>query len=396
MDNELDLGRYSSALRRRARVIVVLAVVGALVGLLVALRSQYVTTATIAWIDRAAELDSAGVDPDNVDVRQALTQVASTLDGDGFESTLSDDASVSAVAVLTETGGSVSVVVGADSPGAVTRAMAQVAEVASQTYVHEVRAQVDGIVGNFQRQADTLGGQLDSIEQQIAAAGDDQTTLTEGLLVQAETLRADRAEAVDQGTALEQYAAALEQDLRLQTVTGPKRPRPPIAMAIAGGLLGAALAAGGVLLMAALDHRIRSRRDLERIGLTGLLGVLSSKPDDAELDVLAGAVAQTARRAGRAVVQFVPVSDQRPVHLADVLGPRAADVVMHDRRPLQTDASETVAAAAEALGVITVVWGRDTRVSTMSAANRLAAVAGSPIGVVLVGIPRREIDRIER
>jgi hypothetical protein len=396
MDEELDLGKYSAAFRRARRPIVAVVLVGSLLGLFVGVRAPSVWSGTLTWVDRAAELDAAGVDPANVDVRQAVVQVVSVLDGEGFEATLDDGASVGASAVLTETGGTVAVEIEAGSPGAVERTADRVVELAGETYVGEVRTQVDGIAANFQRRTETLNQQLQSIDEQILAAGVEQTTLTEGLLAQAQVIRTDLAEAVDQLAALDAYIAVLDQDIRFRTAGVPERARPAALMVVLGAVLGGLVAAGIVAAVTALDRRIRTRRDLERLGLVNLVGVVSRGLETSEIAVASAAVKLAANRAACDSVQLVPVGEGGRTGIAQQLVDRLDPMEVAARQPIEVDASATVDAAPTSLNVLLVRWGRDDRVSTMSAANRLAAVSGTPIAVLLVDVPKREIAWIER
>ena len=83
-------------------------------------------------------------------------------------------------------------------------------------------------------------------------------------------------------------------------------------MAVLGGLGAGMLACGAVALVAAFDRRIRTRRDLDRLGLDNLLGVVSTRRTDSELDVLAAALRQAEEHRMSLV----------PLHLHDLLGQR--------------------------------------------------------------------------
>jgi capsular polysaccharide biosynthesis protein len=396
MDEELDLGRYTAAIRRHARVIVAVMVIGAAMGLAYGARAPYVASGTITWVDRAAELSSAGIDPDDVDLRQAVNQVTAVLVADGFEESLDVDASVDATGVFTEEQDSVLVFVEADSVGDAERAASQATEVARRTYVDEVRTLTDGVSANFARAGETLALQLESIDRQVAAASAAQTTLTETLLAQAEIIRGRQADLADQRSALEAYSASLDQDMRFQTPSTPERQRSPALMAVVGAVVCGLLAVGVIAVAAALDRRIRTRRDLDRIGLTDLLGGVSRDLEPGELDLVAAAIERAANRTGHHRVQLVPVDGSSEIALAQAFVSRLDSLEVVDRPPLERDASETASAATDSLSVVVVRWGRDSRVSTMSVANRLAAASDSPVAVLLIDIPRRELIRIEQ
>lgn len=397
MEDELDLGRYAAALRRRIRLIVAVAAVGALVGLAVGVTSPMTMSGSLEAIDRSAELDAAGVDPDNIDVRPVMARIAARLNSDGFESRLDDDDTrVTAIAVVTGGSGSVAVAVSGASDEAVDQASGLVVNEASAMYADEMSDLIGGIGATFERSAQTAQSRLEVVEEQVAAAGPDQTTLTEGLLVQAEELRTEQAENLDQAAALERYEANLVGDLVLVGASTPVRSRSPLTMAIAGGLAGLVLAAGAVALRTAFDRRIRSRRDLDRLGLANLAGAVSADVTDSELDVLAGVLRQVAGRFESDLIQLVPVSGATQERLAAELTTRLDGTSVEARRPLDEDALATMSSAGTALNVLTVAWGRDDRDEVALASNRLAAASDIPIAVVLVGVPKRELDGIER
>jgi hypothetical protein len=165
---------------------------------------------------------------------------------------------------------------------------------------------------------------------------------------------------------------------------------------VLGGVLGGVVVVGIVAVRTALDRRIRTRRDLERLGLVNLIGVVSRVLEPSEIDVTSAAIKQAANRAACDTVQLVPVGGDRPTDIAQQFVGRLDPLEVIARPPIEVDASATADAAPTSLNVVLVRWGRDDKMSTMSVANRLAAASGSPIAVLLVDVPQREFAWIER
>ena len=396
MDNELDLGKYSAAIRRRRWVIAAAVGLGAIVGFTAGWRAPLSSTRTLVPVDRSAELDSAGVLPENVDIGSILQQVAATLSSDSFDSELPPDSSVTAREVITEDSASILLEVSAPSESQFDRTLATAASAAASQYAAGLRRTIDRVTVSTQARIEAGRSALASIEQQLAIAGSDQPNLIERLLIGAEDIRATIGEDEGEVAALQGLSADVDGDLRPLDGADPARSRPPLILAVLGGAGAGLFACGIVVLVAAFDRRIRTRRDLERIGLTNLLGVLSKLETDTELDVLAGALRQAANRASTKMIQLVPVSASAAASRAEQLSRGDHPLEIHERPPITVDAVETMRHAPDSLNVIMITWGQDDTTASMSTANRLAAATSTPIGVVLVAVPATETEFVER
>ena len=393
MDNELDLGRYSSAFRRRRLLIAVAVVLGAALGLVVALRAPLGSSASLVPINRAAELASANVDPDDIDVVQVLGQVAAAINADSFGDQLADGSEIDARVIVTADAAVVLLSTSASSETALDRILELALSASAAVYGDEIRTRIEGVTENYTDGLDSRKARLASLEQQASAAGADQTTLVEGLLLAAESARAEISRREDQILAIERLAGRLDDDLRVVETTAPSRSAPAVAMVALGGLGAGLVALGGVALVAAFDRRIRTRRDLDRIGLTNLLGAVAVGSHD--LAIVEGAIRQSAIRLGARSIQFVPVTSAGTIPLADHLS--SADLPeVWDRPPLDVDAGETIPSSTDAFNIVKVAWGKDTSLKTAAVANQLSAASEFSIGIILVGVPVSELPYIER
>jgi hypothetical protein len=395
VDNEVDLTRYSAGLRRHLRLIMAAAVVGAVLGLVVGALSPFTSSTTLVAIDRSAELAAAGVRTTEFDRRPVFTRIAAALDQAEFEST--PGVEVDARAFLTESDGAVVVEVFGGSEADVDEAQAAVLAQARSVYVEEMRGLLGGIEQIFDQAAASAMTEIGRLEQQVASADTSRTALIDGLLVQIEQLRTTAVTATDNAAALRRIQGSLENDLVVQRSDTPERARPALLLAVAGAAVGFIVSAGAILLYVGIDKRIRSRRDLERIGLHDLVGTLSaSPPAEGEVAILAGALLQAANRSQRTAIQLVPISGPADPELAARLQAHLDGIEIHARASLDLDAGDTMRSAPSVLSIVLVGWGRDDRVAVTTAVNRLAAASGTEAGVVLVGVPARELGTVER
>lgn len=396
MDNELDFGRYWSAFRRRRTLIALAVALGAVSGLILGLSAPLVASSILVPVDRSAQLDSAGIPPELINFRQVVGRVASELESESFAETLSDDSSVDATIVTTgDPPPVIGLTVRSSSQASVAQALDQASTFASTVYAAEFGRLYDGIVANFEEQLASRRIRLEAIEAQAAAVTGEQVVLAEGLLVSAERARSDIAELENEVAAAQRLSAGLGSDLFVLGESDAERARPPVIMALVGGVVAGGLALVLLALWVAFDRRIRTRRDLSRIGLDELIGVVSVRPE-ADGEVLAGALRRAVQRTGTRSVQLVPVSQAGAIPLGEIVMGCGDIGEVVDRATLGSDAAETMREAPNVLTVVKVAWGRDSPTTVMSVVNRLAAASSAPIGVVLVGVPRTELPYVER
>lgn len=401
MDNEVDFSKYGSSLRRARLIIIGAALVCGALGALYSMRSPYQSTFTLQPVERIAELAAAGVPADELDTRTIMEVIAATISSNAGEAALQasvdESVEVSASASPNLDVNAVTVTVSADTEEAVSQAVDEIIASAAELFERELGVTVAGVRADAQRRLAASQERLDAVTELISSASNDQTLLVDGLIVESQKWKADIDDTVAQIDALDSYEQQLRDDVRALGVDTPEK-SPGLVVAGVGGLLaGLVVSSIVVLLIAAFDHSIRSRRDLTRIGLDNLVGVLPREAQQPDLDLALGALRRTAQTAGFTAIQIVPVAAQPD--LADF---RREITRMLDgsdtislRRPLREDAHDTTEAAPSSLSAVAIRWGKDDTNDVIACANALSAIGASSVSVLLYDVPRSEIAHVE-
>ena len=156
-------------------------------------------------------------------------------------------------------------------------------------------------------------------------------------------------------------------------------------------LVAALLCAGWIVARAAFDRKVRTRRDLERLGIHSLLGSLPVSHDVTDAAIVGSAISST--------------SADKFSHLAPVVStPQAngavaaiAQAVDGDGRPnsvvvlpgLDIDPVAITSAESADLTTLIVEWGAVRAETLVQRVNQLSAAGAKQVCVVLVGVPDR-------
>ena len=242
-------------------------------------------------------------------------------------------------------------------------------------------------------QHDTFEARLGALDQELAGLTKDQTSLADAY--RAERLRAltDLAEIDMKQSSVTQYVRAATSSVRVASRTAPSRTSSStgfVVGAVGGGLVAAAL----ILLLTLFDRSVRSRRDVERVCSVPVLGLLSASADHSESVAAVAALAASAR--GRSVTTVGLLPDRT----------RSTDAgLLQSIVDLAGDDGElTVASLAgfrespdaafdseKSALVLVATWGRTDERDLASVCRALAVADRAPAGVLLVGVPRRQV-----
>jgi hypothetical protein len=168
----------------------------------------------------------------------------------------------------------------------------------------------------------------------------------------------------------------------------------PIGLAIAAALL----CAGWIVAKAAVDRKVRTRHDLERLGIHSLLGSLPVSHDATDAAIVGAAVSST--------------SADQTSHLAPVISTPQADEAMAaiaqavngDRHPtslvvlpgLDVDPAAVTSAGSANLTTLIVEWGAVRAETLVQRVNQLSAAGAKQVCIVLVRVPDRLRTDYER
>jgi hypothetical protein len=397
VDNDLDLGRYAAGLRRHARAIASIALLTLIAGSVVALRSRVTESVQFRAFPKVVELDSVGLDTEQFDVDKVMDIIAALANEDRFESEIGEavgaDVKVSARRDLEKP--LVMIKIGAASEDLVVAADQAVTERLSTTYIEEFQADLIRVRTGAERRQTLLEEQLADVDAQLAAAGPNQQTLVEGLLVERQRLTEQITGQDVILTAVERFDTSLPGDLRRSTLDEPDR-RSPLLLGGLGLIAGTVVSVLGVLLLVALDRSVRTRRDLNRVGLHDLLGVVPQPSTPTAIVATRRAITHAAAVHKATVAQIVPLSAATEVSWMDTIDGAVHGTCQFELRKPTTESPEAFEFADDTtITVLAVAWGCDRREKVVRAANEFAA-AGSPhIAIVLCGVPPKETSGVE-
>jgi hypothetical protein len=255
---------------------------------------------------------------------------------------------------------------------------------AAEAFVNQQRAQQ---VDLFTRRADyaarqleVIKGQLAAIETRIEAIASTTSQVSVGL----EGERIALVSAAVDFTARE-AADRLNAQQTNAGLSEPTLSRPAqqsawwawIPFAVAGAFFGLLLGIGIALVRNAVDHRVRSRRDLELVSPdTRVLGVLEDRPSVDEVGTLQ---LRLGRIDTRAVSLLVCGDAEASERVRSIFS--ATDIKLLRESPAADDQGSVV---------IVAVSGRTTDVDYATAIDSLSVDGLAPAGALLVEVPRKE------
>ena len=398
MDNDLDLSRYAASLRRNALWIGAVALLGLLVGVFAATRSDYIQTIRFQAVPKVAELSSVGLISTEFDFEAIVDLIVDDANQDPVEDRLAEQVgkSVDLTAFRDVERLAIRVVVKSSSAESTARAGELYTDRARAKYLDELsRDLIQLQAGITERRLTTLA-QIEDTDAQLEAAGAGQQTLVEGLLVYRQEL-IDRLNRLDaQYAAIERFGTDTDQDLRATVFEDPSQTS-PVKLGVLGlfGLGGLALAL--TLALSAIDQTLRTRRDLSNVGLTDLVAVIPRPPTDLALHSAQRAIDALASALDTQAVQIIPVSDRgNGAMLAPLqrLDPSCCEVTV--RRPTTVGPEAVGHASRSGASIVAVEWGRDKRADVVRTANELSAAGAQHVGVLFYGVPAKELSRVER
>ena len=397
-DADVDFSRYSFALRRSRKLIAVAALLGALLGAAVAGTAPLQVTLQLRPVQSSAVLKNAGLEVSDLDLDEIAGVVAARLGSESFELQLVDEfGSALGIVVIPPALGqtATTVTVSGGSSEIIDDVALRITEEAQAVYAAEVSKESRAVESDVKGQIETATERLAETLAVIDQARSDQDFLVEGLLVEAERWKREIDTLSAQAAAIVLVDVSAGDDLRRFGDDQAERPRSPITLAIGGAVAGALAAVFVVLGRASLDRSIRTRRDLERLGLTDMVAAISRDATPAEIGLAAASCNAVAERRGLESIQVVSVSGPAATTLVEQVSTACAMIELVARPPLSVSVDETVAALENSVTSISVQWGKDTASSVVLAANQLAAAGAGEIIVLLYDIPVRELQHVE-
>ncbi|MGE3684976.1 MAG: hypothetical protein AB7J47_01300 [Acidimicrobiia bacterium] len=271
-----------------------------------------------------------------------------------------------------------------------TAAEAEELAVSSGTAFVEARRAVDRAryseqAAFEQQQLTQLGERLDQVNTELSASSGSSLTL-EGERIQLFDRLLQASERANAATTnAEQYDSGLTDPVIVEPAA-PSSSSGWVVFGLIGALLGAMAGIGLALLLNSVDHRIRSRADVERIaGGVPILGVFGRR--GADPDELAALQARLAAR--RDPTAVAGVSDADPSELPSDLG-----------AALQSEDGLTIrrgtGALTEGQAVVLTRGGRTTDAQLATILADLDARRVNVLGVVLWDVPAAELEWARR
>jgi hypothetical protein len=333
----------------------------------------------VADVSSAANILDIGVD-DSIDVR--LVAIRASEDYDTTHSSIAVSASPDAVA-------NVIIAVGSGSNEAAIRsALSDFEQSVTQRAIEPRLQEVNAAVA---AQEATLAGfneDLEAIDQQIAELTRNDPA-RDFLIVSRVQLQGDARDLEASLDSLEQYENFLETGLVSTIGLTIQEPGSVIANVLVGILIMAILLIVIGYIVVILDNKVRRRLQLERIAPgVPVLGVLPNRIDTAlpEVGTTRQSLEYFAREAnvdGLAIIELSRPSDRDLVAELHARSDSGSELA-RDRsdQPL----------AIHAAYVLVARWGQTTEDQIASTVASLEASAPGRVGVILVGVPRRDLD----
>ena len=387
-DSDLDLTRFVRAIRHGRIWILGAAVLGLLFGALLGFRSLG-AAATVSFQPTHKKLVESdfivGLDTDSM-----LQLTASDLASEVFLNKLESQvgSTVAVVPTFSSGSGNIQVQVEADSKKvAASAATIVIAEAQSRYAVEFSRPAGESLT--------RLNGLIAAAEKRRADIQERlrQTSpgpLADGLILDLEQQSTQVSKVQASASTLATIVKNAPSELQATSIEISKTHK-IILYPLGLALVAALLCAGWIVARAAFDRKVRTRRDLERLGIHSLLGSLPVSHDVTDAAIVGSAISST--------------SADQTSHLAPVVStPQAngavtaiAQAVNGDGRPnsvvvlpgLDIDPAAITSAGSADLTTLIVEWGAVRAETLVQRVNQLSAAGAKQVCVVLVGVPDR-------
>lgn len=375
-----------------------MAIVGLALGLVVAARSSFSSTFTLQAVPRRAELSAVGIDPDQLDTDVILDVIQGSLVREDFDNTVSAliGATVAIESVRVVGSKVLTVTVSSDTAAAVDAGVTEVLKLSQAIYVKEASSSLGVVHQLFETRLKDANRHLASVETILQQATGDQQTLIEGMIVERQRATAEIDNATTVLRALDRYEQNVSNDLRDLGRVPAERSFGRVKLALAGAILGAILCSLAVLGRTAFDRRIRTRKDLSRVGIDDLAAVIQAQPTEESFVSANASIVSLVTRLGATSAQLVPVGptgDQATlVRLAETFQ-SPATVTLQPAASLSATAAKN--ASSFGVTILAVRWGKDDRNAMVRVANELSSAGTKHISVLLYAVPSNEVSNVE-
>jgi hypothetical protein len=359
--------------------------------------SGYTTAFTVQANPQYAALASAGVLPEVLGVSQAVDVIASELSLKSFERDLgAGDSKFSIETKRIEDSNAIAVNVSASTQTAVGDAVEEIATRSMSIYQGEINASLSELTRLDDQRKTLAEGRLAVVDDLLSKARTDQQTLVEGLIVERGRL-IDSIDSIDARSGLiERYGESSGSQVRTLGLVPVTRGIGTIQGILFGLIGGSAVVIGATLALTAIDRRIRSRRDLQRLGLPDLVAVIPRSISESSLRSARAALDTLGGKSTSHTVQLVPVESGGSLVWADDLTKIASSKVHVELcGSVDVDPNATGHAADCGTTILAVKWGRDRRNEVVRAANEFAAAGSPAIAVILYDVPDAEVSTVE-
>lgn len=362
--------------RRRWHLLVVVMVLGALLGAVLTLRTSSVEgSRRIQFADTPALAGLLGVPPVEVDLPRIVASLRDALDAADVSGSVRADPST----------GTLEITITGDDAEGVTDDLDHWQSDALARIDATLRPQLDDAVVAAEQRVLSL----ETTIADLGDAGDDPDV---------ERTRAELLVALSEARSeldnLQSYRSAVF-DRLTDTVTTEINEGGGVARGVAvGALVALVLLAVGLGLHVVFDPHIRRRLQIEKVAPTAVALGVAPDPDEAgdeECGAVAAAIDALASSAGvpeDGAVPVVGMGEHEAATAAVALyerggGRRRLSMVEHGLPPGPGEPGPVVVAAR---------FGRSTENQLSSALATLRAAGFDRLGVLLVGVPRRELD----
>jgi hypothetical protein len=168
----------------------------------------------------------------------------------------------------------------------------------------------------------------------------------------------------------------------------------PVGLAIAAALL----CAGWIVARAALDRKVRTRRDLDRLGIHSLVGSLPVSYDAKDAAIVGAAISSASadQKSHMVSVKSTPQTDEAMTALADAVNGNGTGSLVEVLPSLDAGSLAITSARAASLTTLVVGWGAITAEALVQRVNQLSAAGAKQVGIVLTGVPDRLRSEYER
>jgi hypothetical protein len=394
-DTDLDLTRFVRALNYGRKWILATSAVGLLFGVLLGFRSP-TAQAVVSLQPDHKQLVEGGVIVE-LDTNSMLKLTASDLASEAYLNRLKSQLGVKLTITPTFSAdrGDIQVVIEGDGK--------QNAESAATMMIVEAQARyAEEFSGPANESLTRLNGLLEAAQTrrtdietrlQQAPAG----PLADGLILDMEQQSTQVSRVQASASALSTIVGNAKFELKATSIETSKTHKIilyPVALAVAAGLL----CAGWIVVRAAFDRKIRTRRDFERLGIHSLLGSLPVSHDATDDAIVGAAIASTsAHHKSHAVsVKSSPQADDAIAGIARAVNNDGTLTSVEILPGLDVSPLAITSAEAADLTTLVVEWGAIHAECLVQRVNQLSTAGAKQVCVVLVGVPDRLRSDYER